>query len=101
MAKSSLQPTSGRSSQGTSAVLTLYLSMISEVMFAQGHSDQSCFLNPGEMTGRFGCSSKDTHIAGQRSLLSAEQALHMDATAVTAVEARESGAAGEVASHFP
>lgn len=53
------------------------------------------------MTGRFGCSYKDTHIAEQRSLLSTEQALYMDATAVIGVEARESGAAGEAAGHFP
>lgn len=83
------------------AVLALYLPTISEVMFAQGHAYQSCFLSPGEMTGRFGHSCKDTHIAEQRSLLSAEQALHMDATEVIGVKARESGAAGEAASHFP
>lgn len=44
---------------------------------------------------------KDAHTAEQRSLLSAEQALDMDATAVTGVEARKSGAAGEVSSHYP
>lgn len=40
------------------------------------------------MTGRFGCSYKDTHIAEQRSLLFTEQALYTDATAVIGVEAR-------------
>lgn len=79
-------------------MLALYLPTISEVMSAHGHLGQSCFLRSDEMTG---CSYKDTHVAEQRSLLSSEQALHMDTTAVTVMEAKESEAAGKAASHLP
>lgn len=47
-------------------------------------SMQSCLpkgiritLSPGEVTGRFGCSHKDTRRAEQRSLLPTEQGLRM------------------------